>query len=471
MTQSPTAPTVLVTAAGGYLGGLVVAELLRRGRGVRVLVRSPDRLADRPWRDDVDVVTGDLGDARAVAGALDGIEVAYYLVHSMDGGDDFAARDRRLATIFADAARQARLRRIVYLSGLHPDGELSPHLASRVEVGEILLASGVPTAVLQAAVVLGDGSASFDMLRHLTTRLPAMVAPKWLHNRIQPIGVDDVVHDLVAAADLPAEVNRTFDVGGPDVMTYAQMMQRFAEVTGLRRRLIVTVPVLTPRLASHWIGVVTPVDTGVATPLVDSLVHEVVCREDDLHRYVGEPPGGATGFDEAVRRAMTGADPDPGPRMLAATGAAVAATAALGVLATRPDDPWYLDLDKPAWQPPGWAFGAVWTPLYVALAASTASAQTELARRGDEEQLRDLRVALAANLALNACWSWLFWRSKRLDVAAVEAALLAISSTDLARRAAAVSPARGAALAPYAGWTVFATALSTAIHRRNRGRS
>jgi uncharacterized protein YbjT (DUF2867 family) len=276
------------------------------------------------------VVEGDAASAEDLRRALGGVRVAYFLIHAMGGGRDFAATDRRTAEAFAAAAREADVTRIVYLGGLHPDGEaLSPHLASRVEVGEILLGSGVPTAVLQAAVVLGDGSASFDMLRYLAVRLPVMVAPRWLENRVQPIAVDDVLHHLVRAADLPAEVNRTFDIGGPTVLTYGDMLRRFAIVTGLRKRLIVTVPVLTPGLASRWIGLVTPLDTHVAKPLVGSLIHEVVCREHDIARYVPDPPGGLVGFDAAVRAATRDAPPDHGLRDLGlmTVGAALGAAA------------------------------------------------------------------------------------------------------------------------------------------------
>ena len=211
----------LVTGASGHVGGQLVPRLLSDGWQVRVLTRRAGSLDDRPWADQVDIVVGDVADRADLRKALSGIRTAYYLIHSMDDRPDFAERDREAATAFGDVAREQEVRRLVYLGGLHPDDEeLSPHLASRVEVGRILLSSGVPTAVLQAAVVLGDGSASFDMLRHLTTRLPAMVAPKWLDNRIQPIAVDDVMTLLVGAADLPANVNRTFDIGGPDVLTY-----------------------------------------------------------------------------------------------------------------------------------------------------------------------------------------------------------------------------------------------------------
>ncbi|UIJ33419.1 NAD(P)H-binding protein [Allobranchiibius sp. GilTou73] len=304
-----TSRIALVTGATGYIGGLLVPQLLENGWQVRVLSRHPETLRTREWGDRVDVTEGNASDPADMARALDGVEVAYYLLHSMDGGGDFVRRDREMAQVVADAATAAGVRRMVYLSGLHPTGHLSPHLGSRVEVGEILLASGVPTAVLQAGVVLGDGSASFDMLRHLTERLPAVVAPRWLRNRIQPVAVDDVMHYLVGAADLAPEVNRTFDVGGPDVLTYAEMMREYARVTGLGSPLIATVPVLTPELASHWVGAVTPVSAGIARPLVGSLVHEAICHEDDILDVIGPPPGGRMSYADAIEAATAGFDP------------------------------------------------------------------------------------------------------------------------------------------------------------------
>lgn len=332
--HAPAAPgRALVTGATGYIGGQLVPVLLERGWTVRVLTRSRDRLPDA-WADRVEAVEGDATSADTLTEALAEVDVAYYLLHSMDGHADFAGRDRELAAQFGRLARDQGVRRLVYLGGLHPAGqELSPHLASRVEVGEELLRSGVPSAVLQAAVVLGDGSVSFDMLRYLTTRLPAMIAPQWLRNRIQPIAIDDVLHYLAGAADLPDEVNRTFDVGGPEVLTYQQMIQRFARVTGLRPRLIMPVPVLTPWLASHWVGVVTPIPAGVAKPLVGSLIHEVVRLEDDLDSWTGTPPGGLTGFDDAVRQAMATAEPDPVPARERQVAVALGVAAVVGLLA------------------------------------------------------------------------------------------------------------------------------------------
>jgi uncharacterized protein YbjT (DUF2867 family) len=305
----------LVTGATGYIGGRLAPRLLDAGHSVRCLSRSAGRLRDVPWAGRVEVVEGDLGRAETLPAAFEGVDVAYFLVHSL-GRPDFEELDRRAARNFADAARAAGVRRIVYLGGPEtPTGDRpSPHLRSRAEVAGILLDSGVPTAVLRAAVIIGSGSASFEMLRYLTERLPVMVTPRWVHNRIQPIAVRDVLRYLIAAAELPADVNRGFDIGGPDVLTYLQMMQRYAAVAGLRRRLIVPVRVLSPWLSAHWVGAITPVPNAIARPLVASLVHEAVTHEHDIAQYVPVPSRGGKpketddgdllGFDEAVRRAL-----------------------------------------------------------------------------------------------------------------------------------------------------------------------
>jgi uncharacterized protein YbjT (DUF2867 family) len=295
----------LVTGVTGYIGGRLVPELLEAGFRVRAMARNPDRLRDRAWYGEVDVVEADAGDAQQLRAAMNGVDIAYYLIHSLGTGRRFAARDRHNALTLGTAAREAGVSRIVYLGGLYPDGEeLSPHLASRREVGEILLASGVPATVLRAAVILGSGSASFEMLRHLTDRLPVMVTPRWLSTRIQPIAVRDVLHYLVGSASMPADVSRGFDVGGPDVLTYREMMQRYAKVAHLNQRRILLLPLLTPSLSSHWIGLVTPVPSSIARPLVESLVHEVVCKEHDVARYVPDPESGLIGFDHAAELAL-----------------------------------------------------------------------------------------------------------------------------------------------------------------------
>ncbi|MFF9012521.1 SDR family oxidoreductase [Streptomyces sp. NPDC014870] len=298
----------LVTGAGGYIGGRLVPELLDAGHTVRCLARTPAHLRDHPWADRVEVVRGDVRDADSLRPALRDVDVAYYLVHSMTSGRDFEETDRLAARTFATEARAAGVRRIVYLGGLTPAGipvdELSPHLRSRAEVGRILLGSGVPTTVLRAAVVVGSGSASFEMLRYLTERLPVMVTPSWVSTRVQPIAVRDVLRYLAGSAQMPADVNRAFDIGGPDVLTYRQMMERYAQVARLPRRLILPVPMLTPRLSSHWIGLVTPVPAALARPLAESLRYEVVCAEHDIARHVPDPPGTPLPFDRALALAL-----------------------------------------------------------------------------------------------------------------------------------------------------------------------
>lgn len=247
-------------------------------------------------------------DTDSVAAAMRGIDVAYYLVHALGTGSAFEDTDRRAARVFAEQAHPPHVRRIVYLGGLTPpnvpEKSLSPHLRSRAEVGRIFLDAPVPATVLRAAVVIGSGSASFEMLRYLTERLPVMVTPSWVHTRTQPIGVRDVLRYLVGSATMPDDVDRAFDIGGPDVLTYREMMCRYAVVAGLPRRLIVPVPVLTPRLSSHWVGLVTPVPAALARPLTESLRHEVVCQEHDIARYVPDPPGLPLPFDEALALAL-----------------------------------------------------------------------------------------------------------------------------------------------------------------------
>ncbi len=298
----------LVTGASGYIGGRLVPELLAAGYLVRCMARDPGKLSDRPWSGDVEVAAADALEGPGVRRALEGVDVAYYLIHSLGTGASFEQRDRGAAGIFADAARSAGVTRIVYLGGIVPgDGSgsgLSPHLRSRAEVGNILLASGVPVAALQAAVIIGSGSASFEMLRYLTERLPVMVTPKWVGTRIQPIAVGDVLRYLVGCAALPADVSRRFDIGGPDVLTYAEMMRRYSEMAGLRPRVLIPVPLLTPQLSSLWVGLVTPVPAGLARPLVESLRNEVVCSEHDIASYVPDPPEGLLPVDRAIALAL-----------------------------------------------------------------------------------------------------------------------------------------------------------------------
>ena len=294
----------VVFGATGYIGGRLVPALLAAGHQVRAVARMPDKLTEVPWRDRVEIVKGDVTDLSSIRHAMAGQDIVYYLVHSLNRRD-FVDVDRRAARALAGAAPAAGVARLVYLGGITPDGEhLSDHLASRAEVGQILLDSGVPTIVLRAAVILGSGSASFEMLRYLTERLPAMITPRWVHNRVQPIAVRDVLHYLTHAAALPPSINRAFDIGGPDVLTYLEMMRRYAVVAGLPRRLVLPVPVLTPWLSAQWVNLVTPVPRSIAIPLIESLVHEVVCHDHDVTGYIPDPDDGLIHYEHAVELAL-----------------------------------------------------------------------------------------------------------------------------------------------------------------------
>lgn len=297
---------VLVTGATGYVGGRLVRELLEHKYRVRVLVRDAKRLQDYPWRDLVEIVEGDALDFETLSKALQGIDLAYYLLHALMAAKNFEELEAELARKFGQIAKENGVSRIVYLGGIaSPDDNLSPHMSARAITGEILRSSGVPTIELRAGVVIGAGSASFEMLRHLTERLPIMVTPKWLRNRIQPIAVRDVLRYLVGSATIDQSINRDFDIGGPEVFTYMEMMQIYAEVAGLRRRIIIPLPVLTPKLASGWIGLVTPVPVTLAKRLVASLKHEVVARNVEIRKYVPDHPEGLTNFRKAVSLALT----------------------------------------------------------------------------------------------------------------------------------------------------------------------
>ncbi|ORB83638.1 nucleoside-diphosphate sugar epimerase [Mycobacterium kansasii] len=295
----------LVTGATGYIGARLVPLLLDEGHRVRALARDPNKLADAPWRERAELARGDLGDVDSLITAFNGIDVLYYLVHSMGTATDFAAEEARAVRNVVTAARHAGVRRLVYLGGLHPEGrKLSPHLESRRAVGEALIESGIETLILQAAVVVGSGSASFEMIRHLTDRLPVMTTPKWVHNRIQPIAVHDALYYLVAAATVALPCSRTWDIGGPDVLEYGDMMRIYAEVAGLHQRRLVVLPFLTPRIASLWVGTVTPIPSGLARPLIESLECDAVMRNSDIDAIVGPPPGGLTGYRQAVELAL-----------------------------------------------------------------------------------------------------------------------------------------------------------------------
>lgn len=296
----------LVTGATGYIGGRLVTRLLEEGVDVRVMARHPERLRDHPWIAQVEVVKADAEDPLSLGPALEGVDVAYYMLHSLSEHHGFETIEARMAKYFGTAAKAAGVRRIVYLGGIAPaQAQLSTHLESRRNTGSLLRESGVPTTELRAAVIIGSGSASFEMLRHLTERLPFMITPRWLNNRVQPIAIRDALHYLVKAGDDRSAEHRIGDIGGPDIMLYSDMMKRYAKVAGLRPRTIVTVPVLTPRLSSHWVSLVTPVPRRLALPLVDSLVNEVVVSPElDARSFLAPPEDGLLDFSTAVQFAL-----------------------------------------------------------------------------------------------------------------------------------------------------------------------
>ncbi|MHB1069584.1 MAG: SDR family oxidoreductase [Gemmatimonadaceae bacterium] len=291
---------VLVTGATGYIGGRLVPRLLEKGHHVRCVARNPDRLVGYPWPG-AEIVPGDLEEPDIFWNVLDGIDVAYYLVHSMAVGAGYRERDRLMALNFAGAAARAGVGRIIYLGGLGDAAKVhGEHLASRQEVGRCLASTGVPVIEFRAAVIVGSGSASFEMIRHLVERLPVMIAPTSVNTRCQPIGIRSVLDYLVEALDHPT-ARGIYEIGGEDVLTYLEMMRRYARIRGLRR-LIVPFPVPLPELAGHWVDLVTPIPFSIARPLVESLHTQVVVRSDAARATFRVQP---TGYDAAVRLALT----------------------------------------------------------------------------------------------------------------------------------------------------------------------
>jgi uncharacterized protein YbjT (DUF2867 family) len=276
--------------------------LLERGYRVRCLVRDAGRLAGRPWVHQVEVVEADVLDPSSLARALAEVEAAYYLIHSLAGGGGYRDRDVQAGRFFAQAARDARVQQIVYLGGLgDSDTDLSDHLRSRQETGEALREAGIPVTELRAGVIVGSGSLSFEMIRYLTERVPLMVCPRWVYTRTQPIAIRDVLSYLVAAIETPGARGRVLEVGGADVLSYGEMMLGYAKARGLRRFLI-PVPVLTPRLSSYWIHIVTPIPSAIARPLVLGLRNEVIVHDATAREIF--PDLQPMGYEDAVRRAL-----------------------------------------------------------------------------------------------------------------------------------------------------------------------
>lgn len=420
------------------MGGNVVTQLIDEGWHVKVLCRSADKAKSRPWGDQVEIVEGDASDRDDVERALEGADCAWYLLHSMDGGSGFADKEAEMARQFGEAAAKQSVKRIVYLGGLHPKDTtgVSEHLASRIKVGEILMASGVPTAALQAGVVIGSGSLSFQLLRHVTERVPVFAAPEWIKNEITPISERDITHYLVRAADLPDDINRTFDVGGPDTMPYVDMMQRYAEAVDMRHRPYVTAPIMTRTMAALGLSFLTPLNYNEILPIFDSVSADTVVKERDLEELVGTPEGGKESFASAVRAAASGTFPRD-----------------YGSMATL------YHLIAAIWSL--WAPGRKWwLPLNLTQAFVMVPTIADINERDDSQPLEGAEVfvpvtapasqaalATAVNLDLN--WIARRWPNKWTR------GLWLASSLDLARRAYKEKPLRALALVPYIAGQFF----------------
>jgi uncharacterized protein YbjT (DUF2867 family) len=307
---------VLVLGATGFIGSRLIKELAKRNIKMRLLVRSKSKASALiPKNSDVEIIEGDLLKNENLGETLQGIHSAYYLVHSMGGKllsqrFDFAEKDKQAASNFVSAADASGLKRVIYLGGLGEAGDnLSEHLRSRMDVAKLLSRGKAKETFLRAAVIIGAGGTSYEMLRYLVERLPIMVTPRWIDTKIQPIAVSDVLAYLIGCLLNPETEGRTFDIGGPDILTYRKMMDHYAEVRGIAKRLIITVPLLTPKLSSYWVDLVTPVPAGVAHPLIEGLKNEVICRENSIDKFISIQK---TSFREAVKIAISEEKAGPG---------------------------------------------------------------------------------------------------------------------------------------------------------------
>ena len=303
MVEPDTQPTVLLTGASGYVGGRLCLAMVRRGVHLRCLARNVEFVAHR-FGKAVQVFRGDVLDRSSLLDAMRGVDVAYYLVHSMGQGAEFAQQDRLGASNFASVAAESGVRRIIYLGALGEASHLSAHLASRQEVGRILRVCGIPTIEFRASIILGSGSLSFELIRSLVQKLPVMVTPRWVRNLAQPIAIEDVVDYLIAALDVSLTDSRIYEIGGPDRASYLDLMHELARQQGLRR-LFVRVPVLTPYLSGLWLGLVAPMQARIGRKLIDSIRHETVVHDASALADFDIHP---RGFVQAIRRALANED-------------------------------------------------------------------------------------------------------------------------------------------------------------------
>lgn len=306
---------VLLTGATGFIGGRLLYRLDQEGYQIRCLVRTGEQLRPAlPLKKEPEIVYADLLQPGTLEQAMQGMDTAYYLVHSMGGRTisetrAFAERDRMASTGFIRAADEAGLKRIIYMGGLGDVGDnLSEHLASRQEVAEILRSGKAQTTVLRAAVIIGAGGASFEIIRYLVERLPVMICPRWVNTKSQPIAIEDVISYLAGCLSVPKTAGQSFDIGGPDICTYRELMQIYARVRG-KKRIIIDVPVLTPTLSAYWVNLITPIPAGVVFPLIEGLKNEVICRENRIRELI---PIQLTTMTEAICNSLAEEEKGPG---------------------------------------------------------------------------------------------------------------------------------------------------------------
>ncbi len=296
---------ILVLGATGYIGGRLVPRLLQAGHHVRAAARSVTKLENAPWRDQVEIHHVDLEDNEGLDEAMRGVDVVYLLVHAMGGGGDFEEREAESARRIAATAEREGVSRIIYLGGLHPEGvKLSPHMRSRAEVARILVESPVDTVAFQAGIIIGSGSASFEMIRHLALKLRLMPAPGWVQNNVEPLAIRDVLHYLLAASEYSGQINRILDIGSGDVMSYSKVMEEFSSMAGLKPRKVLPLPLPAATLSGIWVGLVTPLPMTLTIPLVRSLQNDAVTNNSDVDDYFPRPPAGLLNYSEAVSLAL-----------------------------------------------------------------------------------------------------------------------------------------------------------------------
>ena len=303
MENNNPSPLILVTGSTGYIGGRLVPRLLEMGYRIRCLVRDRTRLQGRPWQNAVEIVVGDVLQPDSLAPAMQGVSAAYYLVHSLASGSDFHQRDLTAAHNFGTAARSANVERIIFLGGLAENTPgLSEHLRSRQQTGDALRAAGIPVTEFRAGVIVGSGSLSFEMIRYLTERVPVMICPRWVYTRTQPIGIREVIEYLATALGVPESRGRLVEIGGAEVVTYGEMMMIYAQARGLKRWMV-PVPILTPRLSSYWVNLVTPITAAIARPLIEGLRNESIVHDPSAQQLF--PNIQPAGYRVTVERALS----------------------------------------------------------------------------------------------------------------------------------------------------------------------